>query len=92
MRLPIASCLAALLAGSGLPAAAALRASAAPEPIVVRGAEAIRSTTLANGMKVIVWTDRDIPNVALYNWVRAGSRNEAPGITGIAHSFEHMVF
>ncbi len=58
----------------------------------MRGAEAIRSTTLANGMKVIVWTDRDIPNVALYNWVRAGSRNEAPGITGIAHFFEHMMF
>jgi zinc protease len=43
-------------------------------------------------MKVIVWTDRDIPNVALYNWVRAGSRNEVPGITGLAHFFEHMMF
>ncbi len=35
---------------------------------------------------------RNIPNVALYNWVRAGSRNEAPGITGLAHFFEHMMF
>jgi zinc protease len=52
----------------------------------------IESITLANGLKVIVWTDRDIPNVALYNWVRAGSRNEAPGITGLAHFFEHMMF
>jgi zinc protease len=43
-------------------------------------------------MKVIVWTDRDIPNIALYNWVRVGSRNEVPGITGIAHFFEHMMF
>src|SRR5262245_12196359 len=43
-------------------------------------------------MKVIVWTDRDIPNVALYNWVRVGSRNEVPGITGLAHFFEHMMF
>lgn len=60
--------------------------AAAPAP------DAIRSTTLANGMKVIVWTDRDIPNVALYNWVRVGSRNEAPGITGLAHFFEHMMF
>jgi zinc protease len=48
--------------------------------------------TLANGMKVIVWTDRDIPNVAFYNWVRVGSRNEVPGITGLAHFFEHMMF
>jgi zinc protease len=61
-------------------------------PIRVPGIEQVRSTTLANGMKVIVWTDRDIPNVALYNWVRAGSRNEVPGITGLAHFFEHMMF
>jgi zinc protease len=52
----------------------------------------IRATTLANGMKTIVWPVRNIPNVALYNWVRAGSRNESPGITGLAHFFEHMMF
>jgi zinc protease len=70
-------------------------AVAAPKPTPatrVPGAEQVKSTTLANGMKVIVWTDRDIPNVALYNWVRAGSRNEVPGITGLAHFFEHMMF
>jgi len=43
-------------------------------------------------MRIIVWPVHDIPNVALYNWVRAGSRNEAPGITGLAHFFEHMMF
>jgi len=58
----------------------------------VPGRTAVRSATLANGMKVIVWPVHDIPNVALYNWVRAGSRNEAPGITGLAHFFEHMMF
>jgi zinc protease len=58
----------------------------------VPGLDQVQSTTLANGMKVIVWTDRDIPNVALYNWVRVGSRNEVPGITGLAHFFEHMMF
>jgi zinc protease len=61
-------------------------------PAKVPGIEQVKSTTLANGMKVIVWTDRDIPNVALYNWVRVGSRNEVPGITGLAHFFEHMMF
>jgi zinc protease len=59
---------------------------------VVPGRDAVRAATLANGMKVIVWPVHDIPNVALYNWVRAGSRNEAPGITGLAHFFEHMMF
>lgn len=59
---------------------------------MVPGVDAIRTLTLANGMTVIVWPDRDIPNVALYNYVRVGSRNEAPGITGLAHFFEHMMF
>ncbi len=58
----------------------------------IPGADQVESVTLANGMQIIVWPDRDIPNVALYNWVRVGSRNEAPGITGLAHFFEHMMF
>jgi len=57
-----------------------------------RAPDDIQAVTLANGMRVIVWPDHDIPNVALYNFVRAGSRNEAPGITGLAHFFEHMMF
>lgn len=52
----------------------------------------IRSFTLDNGLRFIVWPDTDIPNVALYNYVRAGSRNEYPGITGLSHFFEHMMF
>ena len=52
----------------------------------------IRSLTLANGLKIIVWPDHDIPNVVMYNYVRAGGRNEHPGITGLSHFFEHMMF
>src|SRR5215467_2673587 len=67
--------------------------SAAATPATsVAGRDAVRAMTLANGMKVIVWPVQNIPSVALYNWVRAGSRNEAPGITGLAHFFEHMMF
>jgi len=58
----------------------------------VPGKSEVQAVTLANGMRVIVWPDHDIPNVALYNWVRVGSRNEVPGITGLAHFFEHMMF
>ncbi|HEX7117117.1 MAG TPA: pitrilysin family protein [Steroidobacter sp.] len=58
----------------------------------VPGAERITSATLKNGMQILIWPDPDIPNVALYNWVRVGSRNEVPGITGLAHFFEHMMF
>jgi zinc protease len=52
----------------------------------------ITSFDLPNGLKIIVWPDHDIPNVAMYYFVRAGGRNEYPGITGIAHFFEHMMF
>lgn len=61
-------------------------AQAAPD------ASQVTEATLKNGLKVIVWPDRDIPNVALYLWFRVGSRNEAPGITGVSHFFEHMMF
>jgi len=52
----------------------------------------IVTRTLENGLEIIVWPDHDIPNVALYNWFRVGSRNEQVGRTGLAHFFEHMMF
>tara|TARA_B110000438_G_scaffold269280_1_gene285539 strand:+ start:230 stop:1903 length:1674 start_codon:yes stop_codon:yes gene_type:complete len=54
--------------------------------------EEIRAYTLDNGLRIIVWPDHDIPNVVMYNFVRAGGRNEYPGITGLSHFFEHMMF
>src|SRR3954465_14185305 len=52
----------------------------------------VKTTTLANGMKVLVQEDHSIPNVALYIFYKIGSRNERPGITGLSHFFEHMMF
>jgi len=52
----------------------------------------IRAHTLDNGLRIIVWPDHDIPNVVMHNYVRAGGRNEYPGITGLSHFFEHMMF
>jgi len=86
------SCLRGLVLAFALSAAAAAATTKPAAPLRVPGLDQVQSTTLANGMKVIVWTDRDIPNVALYNWVHVGSRNEVPGITGLAHFFEHMMF
>jgi zinc protease len=43
-------------------------------------------------MKVLVQTDHNIPNIALYIFYRIGSRNEHPGTTGLSHFFEHMMF
>jgi zinc protease len=52
----------------------------------------VKTHTLKNGMKILVQEDRSIPSVALYIFYRVGSRNERPGITGISHFFEHMMF
>lgn len=47
---------------------------------------------LSNGMKVLLVERHDEPSVA-GGWVaHVGSANERPGITGIAHLFEHMMF
>ena len=48
--------------------------------------------TLPNGMKFLFLERHDDPSVA-GGWVaHVGSANERPGITGIAHLFEHMMF
>lgn len=64
------------------------RAGAAGTPL---GLE-VHERTFENGLKVLVHVDRDIPNAVLYTTWRVGSRNEVPGITGLAHYFEHMMF
>ena len=84
--------LASMRVGAALLVSGLLAAPLAMAEQSMPGASEVRALTLSNGMKIIVWPDHDIPNVALYNFVRAGSRNEAPGITGLAHFFEHMMF
>lgn len=71
---------------------AAIAAPATPPAAKVPGSEAIASKTLANGLKIVVWPDHDIPNANYYTFYKVGSRNEHAGITGLAHFFEHMMF
>ncbi|WP_374362849.1 M16 family metallopeptidase [Pseudoduganella danionis] len=52
----------------------------------------VHTFTLANGMKFIVLESHTIPNANMYTFWKVGSRNEAPGITGLSHFFEHMMF
>ncbi len=53
---------------------------------------AVEELHLSNGVPVLLWHDDTIPNLAVYTFWKVGSRNEAPGITGLAHFFEHMMF
>lgn len=48
--------------------------------------------TLANGLRVRLLRSPAVPTISYYTFFEVGSRNERPGITGIAHLFEHMMF
>jgi len=50
------------------------------------------TTTLPNGLRVILSEDHSTPIVHLSVWYHVGSRDERPGRTGFAHLFEHMMF
>ena len=47
---------------------------------------------LDNGLRVVVHEDRKAPIVAVTVWYHVGSKDEAPGKTGFAHLFEHLMF
>ena len=51
-----------------------------------------KSITLKNGLKVIVCEKPDNNFVEFEVWYRTGSKDEKPGIRGMAHLFEHMMF
>ncbi len=52
----------------------------------------VRVHQLKNGMKILIHPDNSIPNANMYVFWKVGSRNELPGITGLSHFFEHMMF
>jgi len=52
----------------------------------------IAKHTLDNGLTVLLKESRHTPVTTFWVWYRVGSRNEVPGITGIAHYAEHMLF
>src|ERR671936_783862 len=52
----------------------------------------VQEHELPNGLQIRLLPDRSLPIATLYSFFRVGSRNERPGITGISHLFEHMMF
>jgi zinc protease len=81
-----------LLVLLGLVAAAEPRQIA---PAVSRGTTInipFEQYTLPNGLTVILSQDKATPTVDVLMWYHVGSKNEAPGRTGFAHLFEHVMF
>ena len=52
----------------------------------------IREAHLDNGLMVLLKPVRTAPVATFWVWYRVGSRNEVPGITGVSHWVEHMMF
>ena len=52
----------------------------------------VEEHTLPNGMKWLLYENHDSPTIAAGWTAHVGSVNERPGITGISHFFEHMMF
>lgn len=64
-------------------------------PALIRPAlaeERVSNFTLGNGLEVVVVEDNRAPVVVHMVWYRAGSADEPPGASGIAHFLEHMMF
>jgi zinc protease len=73
----------ALIALTLQPLAAAEPASAAPQP---------QEFTLENGLHVVVIEDHRAPVATHMVWYRVGAADEPPGLSGIAHYLEHLMF
>lgn len=72
------------------PVQAETNASVVNQPLSVT--ENVRKTVLENGLTVLTKEVRTAPVVSVQVWYQIGSRDEAPGVNGIAHQLEHMLF
>ncbi|WP_420328013.1 M16 family metallopeptidase [Mameliella sp.] len=63
-------------------------------PVAVSAQETGKVSTFAldNGMDVVVIEDHRAPVVVHMVWYRAGSADERPGSSGVAHFLEHLLF
>ena len=85
MRIPI---MRALAAGALLAAAAGL----APAQDLATFEKKVTVKLLDNGLRLIVCERPEAPVFSFFTHVDVGGDREVPGITGLAHMFEHMAF
>src|SRR6187399_1301894 len=76
----------------GKPAANASKSSDLSTVAAPSAAIAFEQFQLANGLKVILHSDRSLPLVAVNVWYHVGPANEPAHRSGFAHLFEHLMF
>ena len=79
-RLAPVTLAAALLVGSGI------------APAQNQDKDKVFQFALQNGMQVLVVPDHRAPIITQMLWYRVGAVDDPPGIGGLAHFFEHMMF
>ncbi len=58
----------------------------------LRAEDMVTDFHLENGMQVVVIEDHRAPVVMHMVWYRAGAADETPGVSGVAHFLEHLLF
>lgn len=61
-------------------------------PIASASNDLVTDFELDNGMQVVVIEDHRAPVVVHMVWYRAGAADETPGVSGVAHFLEHLLF
>ncbi len=56
------------------------------------GLPEVKEIKLDNGLKVLLAPSPRVPALTMFTFFKVGSRNERPGITGVSHFMEHMMF
>lgn len=63
-----------------------------PQALLAQSGPRAHEFVLANGMHVVVVPDHRAPVVTHMVWYRVGAADEPPGVSGIAHFLEHLMF
>jgi len=81
------------LIGSRVAVAAAIATLVALHaPAATTGGPQVFQFALQNGMQVVVIPDHRAPVVTQMIWFKVGGMDDPPGVSGLAHFFEHMMF
>ena len=83
------------LAGNAAPVSAADKRAKLSAPAPVNPRQTGNSTfqfALGNGMQVLVIPDHRAPVATQMLWFKVGAVDDPPGLSGMAHFFEHMMF
>ena len=72
--------------------AATYNSNVAPQTALENATGTVHEEMLDNGLRVLIQEVRTAPLASVWCWYRVGSKDEAPGLTGVSHWVEHMNF